>query len=336
MEPQLGLSEWMIILFAVGAMLAAIFALAYPYLMRDQQMVDRVKALEGGEKSSMSSGFRARFLSDAKDSRRRQIQDSIKVSEDLLKQKKKRLTIRALLDQSGLSITMRQYWIVSVCFAVVVCLFAWTLNHSPFVLLGAFCASLLGIPRWILGIICRRRQQKFLHIFPDAIDVMVRGIKAGLPLSEAMRLISEEIPEPVGSEFLEVIEGQRLGITIDQGIERMYDRMPLPEVNFLGIVMAVQAKTGGNLAEALNNLSKILRDRRKMKQKIKALSQEAKVSAGIIGSLPFVICGFLQILNPEYLQPLFETGTGNLLLIGSAIWMSIGVYIMREMINFDF
>src|SRR4029453_11464867 len=151
---------------------------------------------------------------------------------------------------------------------------------------GAF-----GLPRWVLGYLRRRRQQTFLNDFADAVDVMVRGLKAGLPVTDAMKVIAAETSPPVGPEFLEVVEGQRIGITIDQGIERMFDRMPLAEVNFLGIVMNIQAKTGGNLAEALTNLSKVLRDRKKMKAKIKAVSQEAKASAAIIGSLPILIMG---------------------------------------------
>ena len=179
-------------------------------------------------------------------------------------------------------------------------------------------------------------QEVFLVEFPDAIDIMVRGLKAGLPLSDAMKVIAAEIPAPVGPEFLEVVEGQRIGIAIDQGIERMFERMPLAEVNFLGIVIAIQSKTGGNLAEALANLSKVLRDRKRMKQKIAAVSQEAKASATIIGSLPFFICGALSVLNPEYLIPLWDTEIGHLMIAGSLAWMGTGVLIMRKMINFDF
>jgi Type II secretion system (T2SS), protein F len=145
---------------------------------------------------------------------------------------------------------------------------------------------------------------------------------------------SERLP-PVGPEFLEVVEGQRVGITIDQGIERMYDRMPMSEVNFLGIVMSIQAKTGGNLSEALNNLSKVLRDRKKLKAKIRAVSQEAKSSAAIIGSLPFVIMGALTILNPTYLLPMFTTDIGNVMLVGCGLWMLTGILVMRQMINFE-
>jgi tight adherence protein B len=176
---------------------------------------------------------------------------------------------------------------------------------------------------------------RFLNDFADAIDVMVRGLKAGLPVSEAMKIIAAESGPPVGPEFIEVVDGQRIGIPIDQGIERMYDRMPLSEVNFLGIVMTIQSKTGGNLSEALSNLSRVLRERKKMKQKVRAISQEAKSSAAIIGSLPFFIMGALTFLNPEYLSPLFHTSFGNMLIIGSGIWMTIGCLIMRQMINFE-
>jgi tight adherence protein B len=156
-----------------------------------------------------------------------------------------------------------------------------------------------------------------------------------LPVTDALKVIARETPAPVGPEFSEVVEGQRVGITIDQGLARMYERMPLQEVNFLAIVMAIQAKTGGNLAEALGNLSKVLRDRKKMKQKIQSVSQEAKASAMIIGALPFVIAGGMMILNPTYLLPLFETKLGNIMLIGSGLWMGMGALVMRKMISFD-
>jgi tight adherence protein B len=150
-----------------------------------------------------------------------------------------------------------------------------------------------------------------------------------------MRVIAAETPAPVGPEFTEVVEGQRVGISLDQGLERMYERIPLSEVNFLSIVMAIQMKTGGNLAEALSNLSKVLRDRKKMKAKIRSVSQEAKSSAAIIASLPFVICGAMAVVNPGHLEPLLSTSTGNIMLVGSGVWMLTGVLIMRQMINFD-
>jgi tight adherence protein B len=151
---------------------------------------------------------------------------------------------------------------------------------------------------------------------------MVRGLKSGLPVNDALRVIATEMEAPVGPEFAEVVEGQRVGISIDQGIERMFERVPLAEVNFLSIVVMIQQKTGGNLAEALNNLSRVLRDRKKLKAKIQAVSQEAKASAAIVGSLPFLVMGGITLVNPEYLLPLFETEAGHIMLAGSAIWMT--------------
>ena len=300
----------------------------------------RVKSIAEGKRGATAPSPRqsmaAKFLDGQKDSRRKQVQDALKQIEAREKaERRKRMTLRTLITQSGLDIQPRLFWMVSagigVFFAVVPLVF-----RIPWY--GAALAGIVGMfgfPRWFLSFLRKRRQTVFLNDFADAIDVMVRGLKAGLPVSDAMKVIAAESGPPVGPEFLEVVEGQRIGISIDQGIERMFERMPLSEVNFLGIVMAIQAKTGGNLSEAINNLSKVLRDRKKMKAKIRAVSQEAKSSAAIIGSLPFIIMGALTVLNPEYLNPLFNTSTGNILLIGCGTWMMIGVLIMRKMINFQ-
>ena len=218
---------------------------------------------------------------------------------------------------------------------VVLALAALILGGNLYVAGAALFIGFLGLPRWILGFLQRRRQNIFLNDFADAIDVLVRGLKSGLPVSEAMKIIATESGPPVGPEFLEVVEGQRVGIPIDQGVERMVERMPLPEVNFLGIVMTIQSKTGGNLSEALGNLSRVLRDRKKMKAKIRSVSQEAKSSAAIIGSLPFFITAAMYFLNPTYLEPMFTTSTGHILLVASGIWMTTGVLVMRKMIAFE-
>jgi tight adherence protein B len=227
------------------------------------------------------------------------------------------------------------FWMISFGIGVFFAIIPLALRIVWYVPVLAFVVGCFGFPRWFLGFLRKRRQNVFLNDFADAIDVMVRGLKAGLPVSDAMKVIANESGPPVGPEFIEVVEGQRVGITIDQGIERMYERMPLSEVNFLGIVMAIQSKTGGNLSEALSNLSKVLRDRKKMKAKIRAVSQEAKSSAAIIGALPFVIMGGLTVLNPDYLTPLFNTSTGNIMLLGCGVWMMTGVLVMRKMINFQ-
>src|SRR6202007_3005586 len=151
---------------------------------------------------------------------------------------------------------------------------------------GLGFAGGLGLPRWGLGFLKKRREKKFLAALPDAVDVIVRGIKAGLPLFESIKVVAADAPEPLRSEFLAIIETQAIGIPLGEACTRLYERMPVPEANFFGIVIAIQQKSGGNLSEALGNLSKVLRDRKKMKEKIQAMSMEAKASAAIIGSLP--------------------------------------------------
>jgi tight adherence protein B len=323
-----------LIAFAVGGLL---FAILYPYFSGAKQTEKRMKVVTGEEKAVARPGLRARLLAeDPKDARRKQIQESLGQVEERERQRKQRLTLRVLLIQAGLEISPRLFYTLSAVVGAVIGFACLLVGVAWYVALVAAFAGSLGLPRWALKYLRGRRQQIFLNDFADAIDIMVRGLKSGLPIHDAMRIISTEMPAPVGPEFLEIVEGQRLGITLDQGIDRLYERMPLAEVNFLAIVMNIQTKSGGNLSEALNNLSKVLRDRKKMKGKIKALSQEAKASAAIVGSLPFVILGALTVLNPAYLNPLWDTTMGNIMVVGSGVWMMMGMLIMRKMINFDF
>jgi tight adherence protein B len=308
-----------------------------PWLTGEAQVAKRVQTLsDKGARRDKMQGLRARLMAESKDSRRKQIQESLKQLEDSEKKRSPGLTLRTLLMQSDLDLSLQKFWVAAAVVGMVLALAALIVGSIWYVALAAGLVGLLGLPRWFLFYLRKRRQEVFLGEFADAIDIMVRGLKAGLPLSDAIKVIAAETPAPVGPEFLEVVEGQRIGIPIDQGIERMFERMPLAEVNFLSIVIAIQSKTGGNLAEALANLSKVLRDRKRMKQKIAAVSQEAKASAMIIGSLPFFICGALSVLNPEYLIPLWDTEIGHLMIAGSLVWMGTGVLIMRKMINFDF
>lgn len=316
---------------AVGGLMIALF---FP-MLAGSIVERRVEQISSGKKEGKSNSFRSRFQEDQKDARRRQIADSLKAIEDEQRQRKKKITLRTLIQQAGLDISTRTFWVMSLMCGIVLFIVPLFIGAPLLVAAGAAFVGFLGLPRWFLGFLRKRRQNTFLNDFADAIDVMVRGLKAGLPVSEAMKIIATETGPPVGPEFSEVIDGQRVGITIDQGIERMVERMPLAEVNFLAIVMTIQSKTGGNLSEALGNLSKVLRERKKMKAKIRSVSQEAKSSATIIGSLPFIIMGALLLLNPNYLNPLFETDLGNMMLIGSGVWMTMGVLVMRKMINFE-
>ena len=182
----------------------------------------------------------------------------------------------------------------------------------------------------------KRRENRFLATFPDAVDVIVRGIKAGLPLLESLKMVANEGQEPVKSEFKAIIETQTIGMPLGDACAKLYERMPLPEANFFGIVIAIQQKAGGNLSEALGNLSKVLRERKKMKAKIQAMSMEAKASAAIIGSLPPAVMALVWITSPTYIELLWTHPTGQLMMLGSVTWMTMGVMVMKKMINFDF
>jgi tight adherence protein B len=194
----------------------------------------------------------------------------------------------------------------------------------------------LGFPRWMVGRIRNRRLNKFLEEFPNAVDVIVRGVRAGLPVNECLSIIAREAKEPVATEFRRVIDAQQMGIPLSEAVGRLYENIPLTESNFFGIVIAIQQSAGGNLSEALGNLSNVLRDRKKMKHKISAMSAEAKASAGIIGALPFLVATLVYLTTPDYIKILFTDTTGNMILVCSGIWMGMGIMVMKKMISFDF
>jgi tight adherence protein B len=202
--------------------------------------------------------------------------------------------------------------------------------------LGMAFAAGFGLPRWTLGYLKNRREKAFLKALPDAVDVIVRGIKAGLPLFDSIKVVAADAPEPLKSEFLAIIETQTIGMPLGEACQRLFERMPVPEANFFGIVIAIQQKSGGNLSEALGNLSKVLRDRKKMAEKIQAMSMEAKASAGIIGSLPPIVMLLVWISTPDYIALLWTTPVGQFMLVGCVCWMTCGVLVMKKMINFDF
>jgi tight adherence protein B len=320
-----------VVAVAVGGMALAIF---FP-LFANAVASKRIQAVTSSTRMPARQSLRSRLMEDPKDTRRKQIQDSLNQLGEREKQRKKKLNLRTLIAQTGIDLSIRTFWMFSLILGAVMAIVPFIFALPWYVSVGAGLVGFLGLPRWFIKFLRNRRQNIFLNDFADAIDVMVRGLKSGLPVTDAMKVIAAESGPPVGPEFSEVVEGQRIGISVDQGIERMVERMPLAEVNFLAIVMAIQAKTGGNLSEALSNLSKVLRDRKKMKAKIRSMSQEAKSSAAIIGSLPFIIMGALTVLNPEYLNPMFYTRIGNIMLVACAVWMTTGVLVMRKMINFE-
>jgi tight adherence protein B len=249
--------------------------------------------------------------------------------------KKEKPTMRRRLEQAGFQkTTPRTYWIVCAVLGVSAGLGCYLAHQTPLVIILAVFVMSLGLPRWALGFLTNRRRKKFTSEFANAIDVIVRSVKSGLPTTEALRIVARESPDPVGGEFSRLVEGMKVGITLEQGLKRMYDSMPTAEVGFFSIVMTIQSKSGGNLSEALGNLAFVLRDRKRLEGKIRAMSSEAKASAMIIGSLPPGVMILVSLTTPGYISLLFTEKMGNLMLAGCACWMAIGIFVMRKMINF--
>lgn len=249
--------------------------------------------------------------------------------------RKARLSIAARIDQAGLTMPEQTFWIGSAIMGVVGTLALLVVGQPIYYALGAGAVAGVGLPRWILGFLVGGRQKKFTSEFANAIDVIVRGVKSGLPLNECLKIIAREAPEPLAGEFRRLCDSTSMGVPLDQGLTKMFERMPLPEVSFFSIVLSIQLKAGGNLSEALNNLSVVLRSRKLMREKINALSSEAKASAAIIGALPICVCGIVYVTSPDYMGLLFSDPTGHMGLLAGTVMMSSGIFVMRQMINFD-
>lgn len=268
-------------------------------------------------------------------SRREQVEDSLKELERRQRQKE-RMSLATRIALAGLNWSNQKFYLVAAGFGVLAFVLALGGGLGILPALGFGFAGAFGLPFWLLSYLKTRREAKFLDVFPDAVDVIVRGIKAGLPLLDSLKVIATEAEEPVRSEFRSIIETQTIGVPLGDACQKLYERVPLAEANFFGIVIAIQQKSGGNLSEALGNLSRVLRDRKRMKGKIRAMSMEAKASAMIIGSLPIAVMAIVYLTSPNYITLLWTHPTGQLLLAGSAAWMLIGCLVMRKMINFDF
>jgi tight adherence protein B len=315
---------------AAAAIGGVAWVFLYPLLSGERKAENRRASVAKAEPIAVRQNQR-----DAR-SRREQIEGSLKEVEARRLKDKKRITMTARLAQAGLDWTPRKFMIASGILAAVAFVLAMLAGGGPLAAIGMAFAGGFGLPRWLLGFFKKRREKAFLRALPDAVDVIVRGIKAGLPLFESLKVVAADSPQPLRGEFLAIIETQAIGMPLGEACGRLFERMPVPEANFFGIVISIQQKSGGNLSEALGNLSKVLRERKKMSEKIQAMSMEAKASAGIIGALPPIVMLLVYITTPAYISLLWTHPTGQLMLVGCALWMSIGILVMKKMINFDF
>jgi tight adherence protein B len=325
---------------AILAMLSAgglAYALLYGRIEREDNIQRRFDSVQSRSGSDVAARATRAVLDPAR--RRKQLQDSLNELEAQQKARARQsrsppITIR--MQQAGLSWSKRTFFLVSIASGIVIFAVCWLVNVPWWAGLAFGIAGLLGLPRWVVNRLRKRRIRRFVDEFANAIDVIVRGVKSGLPLNDCIRIIANEAAEPVKSEFRTITEAQSMGVSLADAVTKLHDRVPVPEASFFSIVVSIQQRAGGNLSEALGNLSRVLRERKKMKGRIGAMSMEAKASAWIIGSLPIVVMVLVFLTSPGYIVLLFTEPLGNVILGFSALWMFIGVIVMRRMINFDF
>jgi tight adherence protein B len=301
------------------------YVFLYPYLSGEARAEKRQKALATPERA-------AERISQV--NRRDQVAQSLKEIDDREKARSK-ITLEQLISQAGLDWSRRKFFVMSGLIGLGTAVAMFILTQNPIMMGAGLFIGVVGLPRWTLMFLRKRRIGKFVNEFPNAMDVIVRGVKAGLPLGDCLRIIASEAAEPVRSEFRSIVEAQTLGLPIGDAVQRLYQRMPVQEANFFGIVIQIQQKSGGNLSEVLGNLSRVIRERRKMRGKITAMSMEAKASAAIIGALPLIVMLLVYLSSPHYIELLWTREYGRFGLAIGAGMMAAGIAVMRKMINFD-
>jgi tight adherence protein B len=244
--------------------------------------------------------------------------------------------LRERLARTGYKITIGVYLVICAGLALVTAGGLWFAFHLPMAanaLAGVMIG--LGLPHITVGILGVRRINKFTALFPEAIDLIVRGLKSGLPITESISVVGKEIKDPVGEEFRLISDSIKFGLSLTQALWSAAPRINTPEFRFFNITLSIQQETGGNLAETLENLSNVIRRRRQMKLKIKAFSSEAKASAYIIGSLPFIMFVLIMMVNYEYAITLFTDKRGVMMVLAGFVCYAIGITVMVKMIRFE-
>ena len=319
------IAVFFLVTVAIGGV---VYVFLYPLLSGERKAEQRMQSVTKTEPL-------ARVSRGPQKSRRDLVESSLKDFDERHK-KSKRVPISVRIMRAGLSWSKRKFIIISAFIGLIMAFLGFLSGTGLLGAAGLGFAGAFGFPRWLLSFLRKRREARFIDGLADAVDIIVRGVKAGLPLGDCIRMITMESSEPLKTEFRLIMETQAIGMPLGEACGKLYERTPLPEANFFGIVVAIQQKAGGNLSEALGNLSKVLRDRKKMRAKIQAMSQEAKASAAIIGALPIAVMILVYLTSPQYISLLFTNPMGHIMLAGSAVWMTMGVLVMKKMINFDF
>jgi tight adherence protein B len=320
------MSLWAPSLLAAAAAAGVAYVLLYPFLSGERRAAKRQKAL-------VQAQPRPRIDRVAGANRREQITQSLKELE-ARENARNKITLEQRLAQAGLRWNRARFYTLSAVLGLVAGMILFILTGDALAGAAGAFAGAFGLPRWILAYLTKRRINRFLEELPNAMDIIVRGVRAGLPLGDCFRTIASEAQEPIRTEFRAVMETMALGVPLSESVTKLYERVPVTEANFFAIVIGIQQKAGGNLAEAIGNLSKVVRERKKMKNKVAAMSTEAKASAGIIAALPFAVALMTYLSSPRYIELLWTTMTGRIALTASALWMMLGVLVMKKMISF--
>ena len=323
----LAIALFVLVVFSI---IGIAWGLFYPKLSKTHARDQRMQAISMN-RMQLSDGGKA----GASD-RRKSIEENLKNLEKAQAEgRKKKATLEARLMQAGLQMKPKQFWLYSVASGFVCMLLAMAFGLMMPVAIGVGIVGLLGLPNLWLSRRRKKRLDQFIAEFPNAVDVIVRGIRTGLPLGDCFAIAASETAEPVKSEFKRLMDEQAMGLPLATVVPRMHERVPIAETNFFAIVIAIQAQAGGSLSEALGNLSRVLRSRAQMKAKISAMSMEARASAAIIGAMPFIIGFMTYLTSPDYIIVMFEKPLGMIVLGAALGWMGAGIMMMRGMINFE-
>lgn len=329
------LTQILTALLAATAVGALALALLWPILAGESAEDQRKRQVT----ETRATRIATRAAMESTSTRRKAVADSLRDIENRSKANK-RVTLQMRLQRAGLHITPRTYWLISLATGLVLTTMCFIMLPRSilsyiFVPLSLFVGT-FGLPRFWLNRRIKKRTMKFTKEFANAVDLIVRGIKAGLPLNECLQILARESPEPICTEFKIAVDELRMGVTMAEALDRLAQRTPIPETRFFAIVIAIQQQSGGNLSEALGNLSGVLRDRAKLAMKVQAMSSEAKAGAMVLGSLPPGVALVISFLSPKYLSPMFTTSIGNLVLLCGLLWMGLGVLAMKKMISFKY
>jgi tight adherence protein B len=322
----------LVFLLCTAAVLGVLAAAFYPRVSTNYPLNQRLEFIA-------PTGARAGQRGNESDAaRKRSVENTLLESADLAaaKVKKAKPSLTARLRQAQISWSKNRYYGVCAGVAAVVCLPILFAGFGKLPAIGFGLSAGLLLPHWYVNFKRRRHFKRFTASLADAVDIVVRGVKVGLPLNECFKIVAREARSPVKEQFQLIVEDQLVGMPLADATERLSERVPISEARFLSIVIAIQSRSGGSLAETLGNLSNVLRDRQKMFDKIKALSSESKASAYIIASLPLFVIGALSVISPSYIALLFTERTGHIVLIACVLTMIAGTLVMRKMINFDF